>query len=142
MHAESPLPAPVRGSIPWQVLTLSLLLTCLATYYLLVTEEHRERLRFQNQVERAQRLIEDRMEIYLALLRATGGLFAVQEPVHGEAFRTFVSKLELRKRYPGLQGIGFSRRGAPAEVEPLVAAMRRQGFPDFRIWPDGPRPEI
>jgi len=142
MHSDSPHLATVRGSIPWQVLTLSLLLTSLATYYLLVTAEHRQRQRFQNQVERIQHLLEDRMEVYLALLRATSGLFAVQEPVHGEAFHTFVSKLELRQRYPGLQGIGFSRRITPAEVEPLVAAMRRQGNPEFRIWPDHPRTEI
>jgi signal transduction histidine kinase/CHASE1-domain containing sensor protein/CheY-like chemotaxis protein len=142
MHSEPSPPTPTRGSIPWQVLALSLLLTWIATYYLLATAERRERLRFQNQVERTQRLIEDRIEVYLALLRATSGLFSVQEPVHGDHFGEFVARLELRERYPGLQGIGFSRRSAPAEVDPLVTAMRRQGFPDFRIWPPPPRPEI
>jgi signal transduction histidine kinase/ActR/RegA family two-component response regulator len=110
-------------------LTLCLLLTGLATSSLLVMEERREVLRFQNQVDRAQRLIEDRMEVYLALLRATGGLFAVHEPVDGEELQTFVSKLELQKHYPGLEGIGFSHRAAPAEAglftEPGRAAMER-----------------
>jgi signal transduction histidine kinase/ActR/RegA family two-component response regulator len=110
-------------------LTLCLLLTGLATSSLLVMEERREALRFQNQVERAQRLIEDRMEVYLALLRATGGLFAVHQPVDGEELQTFVSKLELQKHYPGLEGIGFSHRAAPAEAglfsEPGRAAMER-----------------
>src|SRR5215217_1044072 len=142
MHSDSPHLATVRGSIPWQVLTLSLLLTSLATYYLLVTAEHRQRQRFQSQAERIQHVIEERMEVYLTLLRATSGLFAVQEPVHGKAFHTFVSKLELRQRYPGLQGIGFSRRIAPAEMERLVASMRRQGISEFRIRPDDLRPEL
>ena len=129
MHRDPPPPTPVRGTAPWQVLTLCLLLTCLATVYLLVMEERREVLRFQNQVDRAQRLIEDRMEVYLALLRATGGLFAVHEPVEGEELQTFVSKLELQKHYPGLEGIGFSHSAAPAEAglftEPGRAAMER-----------------
>ena len=37
MHSDPPLPDPVRGSAPWQVLALSLLLTCISTYYLLAT---------------------------------------------------------------------------------------------------------
>jgi two-component system CheB/CheR fusion protein len=39
MHSDPdpPRPDPVRGTIPWQVLALSLLLTCIATYYLLAT---------------------------------------------------------------------------------------------------------
>jgi signal transduction histidine kinase/CHASE1-domain containing sensor protein/ActR/RegA family two-component response regulator len=142
MQPAPPRPAPARGSIPWQVLTLSLLLTLLATYYLWVTAEHRERLRFENQAERAERLLGDRMEVYVALLQAVSGLFAVQEPVHADAFRTFVSKLDLQRRYPGLQGIGFSRRAAPGEVGGLIESMRGQGVADFRIWPDPPRPEI
>lgn len=133
MHSEPPRPAPVRGSIPWQVLALSLLLTCIATYYLLATAEHRDHLRFQNQAERALRLIEDQMETYVALLRATSGLFAVKESINAEEFRTFVARLELRQHYPGIQAIGFSRRSAPAEVDRLVAAMRRQGVPDFQL---------
>jgi PAS domain S-box-containing protein len=142
MHSDPPRPAPVRGSIPWQVLALSLLLTCIATYYLLATAEYRDHLRFQNQAERALHLIEDQMETYVALLRATSGLFAVKESVNAEEFRTFLSRLNLRESYPGVQGIGFSRRSAPAEVERLVAAMRRQGVPEFQIRPPEMRSEF
>jgi signal transduction histidine kinase/CHASE1-domain containing sensor protein/CheY-like chemotaxis protein len=142
MSSESPHLASVRGSIPWQVLTLSLLLTGLATYYLLVTADHRQRQRFQNQAERIQHVIEDRMEVYLALLRATSGLFETQETVHADDFHTFVSKMELRQRYPGLLAIGFSRRINLAEVEPLIASMRRNGISEFHVWPDPLRPEL
>ena len=39
MQSDPPNSIPTRGSIPWQVLALSLLLTCIATYYLLATAE-------------------------------------------------------------------------------------------------------
>lgn len=39
MHPDPSRPDPVRGSIPWQVLALSLLLTCIATYYMLARAE-------------------------------------------------------------------------------------------------------
>lgn len=141
MHADPPS-SPIRSSVPYQVLALSLLLTFIATYYLIATAETRDRLRFQNFVQRAQGLVEDQRDINLALLLATSGLFAVDEAIgHGE-FRTFVQRLELRREYPGIQGIGFSRRLAPGEIDPLVRAMRRQGFPDFRIWPEETRGDI
>jgi PAS domain S-box-containing protein len=142
MPADPPSSSPVRSSVPYQVLALSLLLTCIATYYLISTAKNRDRLRFQNLVQRAQGLVEDHLDTHLALLLATGGLFAVDEAIGHEEFRTFVQKLELRRDYPGIQGIGFSRRLAPGEIEPLERAMRRQGFPEFRVWPDDPRGDI
>ena len=50
------------------------------------------------------------MQGYVSLLRATSGLFAVDESVSSGEFRAFLHNLELRRRYPGIQGIGFSRR--------------------------------
>ena len=132
---------PVRSWIPYGVLALSLLLTCLAAYYLVTTAELKDRLRFENNVERVQALIKHRMDTYLALLRGGSGLFAAQGTVTADQFKKFVDKLELPSRYPGVRGIGFSRRIAPAERAALEAAQRKV-FPGFRIWPDVPRPEI
>jgi signal transduction histidine kinase/CheY-like chemotaxis protein len=97
------------------VLALSLALTAAATYTGLRTAEARDALRFQNAVQRTQVLIENRMQGYVSLLRATSGLFAVDESVSAGEFRAFLHNLELRRRYPGIQGIGFSRRTAPQE---------------------------
>ncbi len=131
----------VRSWVPYWVLALSLLLTCLATYYLVATASLKDRLRFQNTVQRVQALIEHRMDTYLALLRAGSGLFAADDQVAAGEFRRFVDKLELTERYPGVRGIGFSRRIAPAERAGVEAALR-QVFPGFRIWPDPPRLEV
>src|SRR5262249_19777202 len=49
--------------------------------------------------------------------------------------------LDLAQEYPGIQGIGLSLRVDPAERRSLEAEMRRQAFADFRIWPEGQRPE-
>jgi signal transduction histidine kinase/ActR/RegA family two-component response regulator len=123
------------------VLALSLLLTAIAVYHILTTSEAKDKLRFQNLVQKIQPIIQNRMEIYIALLRATAGLFAVEE-VDAERFYSFVGNLKVRERYPGVQGIAFSRRIAPGEEAAVVAAMRRQGQPGFHIWPARPlRPD-
>ena len=69
-----------RSWIPSGALALALLLTGLATYYLVATAELKDRLRFENSVERVQALIEHRMDTYLALLRGGSGLFAAIGP--------------------------------------------------------------
>ena len=132
---------PARSWIPYGVLALSLLLTGLAVYYLVATAELKDRLRFENNVQRVEALIEHRMDTYLALLRAGSGLFAAEGAVSADQLRRFVEKLELPARYPGVRGIGFSRRIAPDERAAVEAAQRRV-FPGFRIWPGPPRSEI
>ena len=71
----------------------------------------------------------------IALLRATSGLFAAAE-VDRRLFSAYVQRLELERRYPGLQGIGFSRRLRAGEREALPERMRAQGFAGFRHWPE------
>jgi signal transduction histidine kinase/CHASE1-domain containing sensor protein/ActR/RegA family two-component response regulator len=130
-----------RSWSPYGVLALSLLLTCLAAYYLIATAELKDRLRFENNVQRVQALIEHRMDTYLALLRAGSGFFTAEDLVTADQFKRFVDKLELAERYPTIRGIGFSRRIAPAERAAMEAAQRKV-FPGFRIWPAHPRPEV
>lgn len=97
------------------MLALSLALTAAGTYTGLRTTRARDQLRFQSAVYRTQVLIENRMESYISLLRATSGLFAVDESVSHEDFRAFLRPLDVPHRYPGVQGIGFSRRIAPPQ---------------------------
>jgi CHASE1-domain containing sensor protein len=76
------------------------------------------------------------------LLRAGTGLFAASDFVDAHEFESFVTEIELDKNYPGVEGIGYSVRFAPQDKTQVVAGMHRQGFRDFRIWPDeSPRSE-
>ncbi|HEX7184515.1 MAG TPA: CHASE domain-containing protein [Thermoanaerobaculia bacterium] len=140
----SPAPQPpIRSWIPYWVLALSLLLTGVATYRVASTANTRDKLRFQNLVQKVQTIVDNRMDTYIALVRAPSGLFALDQPISRREFHDFVKHIELRQRYPGIQGIGFTRRILPPEKETVVAAMRLQeGQEGFRIWPDFPRPEI
>jgi PAS domain S-box-containing protein len=126
-----------RGCIPYFVLALSLLLTAGATSYVAISAQAKDKLRFQNVVNRTQNSIESRLDTYIALLRAGSGLFAASnQPVSREQFRTFVNSLLLNDYYPGTRGIGFSMRVRADEKEALIASMNQQGWEDFDIKPD------
>jgi signal transduction histidine kinase/CHASE1-domain containing sensor protein/ActR/RegA family two-component response regulator len=137
---RTPAPRAPRSWIPLFVLGVSLALTFAATYYVAVTAQARDRLRFQASVQRTQASIENRMDTYIVLIRATSGLFASDNTVSREQFRTFLSSVELRRRYPGIQGIGFAQRVRGEERERFVEAVRAEGT-GFRIWPESAGPE-
>jgi PAS domain S-box-containing protein len=127
--------------VPYFILLVALLLTLLATYYVAVTAEARDRLRFQNAVQDSSDVIKNRLDTYIALLRAGNALFVVDENVTRDEFREYVGRLDLRANYPGVQGMGYSERVRAEEKDALVARMRQQGLTDFQIRPLEPRSE-
>ncbi|MCI5131536.1 MAG: hypothetical protein D3904_08420, partial [Candidatus Electrothrix sp. EH2] len=67
------------------------------------------------------------------------GLFKASESVSREEWKAFADNLNIEKYYPGIQGIGFSLMVPPEKKEEHEQAVRAQGFPDYRIKPEGKR---
>lgn len=129
-----------RTSLPGWVLFIALLLTGAATWYVSWTAKIKDEERFENLVQRSQNAIAVRIETYIASLRGTAALFAATGEADRETFQTYISRLELQSHYPGIQGIGFSKRIAPDQVEAFLSNIRKE-IPDFKIWPETPRDE-
>lgn len=132
---SSKLRQPRRTWIPYFVLVVTLLLTGIATYYVALTAKTKDRLRFENAVELTKDHIHNRLSTYITLLRSSSGLFAASDQVTREDFRAYVEQLELRDRYPGIQGIGFSVRVSSAQKDAPMADLRQQLIQNFTIRP-------
>ncbi len=132
---------PHRKWIPYFVLAIALLITALSTYYVATTVKAKDRLRFDSAVGETHDNIQNRLDIYITLLRATSGLFAAKGQVRSYEFRAFVNRLKLPQRYLGVQGIGFSALVMPQEKDALIAKMHKQGVENFSIRPDFKRSE-
>src|SRR5690606_15608737 len=100
-----------------------------------------EEQRFRREVAYIQGEIHTRIEAYIATLRAGSALFSHSDKVTREEFRSFAQSLDLQKYYPGIQGIGFTQRLQPDEVERFIQQTRAAGTENFRIWPETPRDE-
>lgn len=129
------------SAIPYAVLAGSLLLTLVTAFSVATTADATEQLRFEHEVQQTQSTIEARIETYISMLRGLAGLFAADDAISRAQFRAYVEQLSLPQRYPGTQGLGFSARVAPEDLDELVASVRAQGQPDFQVWPAGPRDE-
>jgi PAS domain S-box-containing protein len=100
--------------------------------------EQQQQAEFEFRVKEANRRIAERMINYEEVLHGASGLFAAA-PVDRLGFKNYVDALQLSKNFPGIQGVGFSLIVPAAQKADHVAAMRREGFPEYDIRPAGPR---
>lgn len=83
--------------------------------------------------------IEQRLASYEQVLRGIRGLYVASERVERNEFHDYVTSLDLAKRYPGIQGVGFSLIIRPKERASHIESIRRQGFPSYTLYPEGAR---
>ena len=107
--------------VPWAIVAGALVFTVGVAAYVVHTSRERDLARFANAVESASDLIGRRLDVYLSTLRGGAALYAATDTVSPEAFRAYVERLDLQRRYPGIQGIGWSQR---ISVEPERHAIR------------------
>ena len=143
----TPPPAPRRflGSPAAQALlvfVIALLVTGSLVAGVAMGIQRQDRLAFDYEVERTREAIEQRVAVTANLMRGTAGLFEASHEVTGEEFRRYIETLQLRSRYPGILGIGFTRWLTPRDVPGFEAEVRAGARPGFHVWPRGPRPQM
>ena len=83
--------------------------------------------------------IQRRMSKYQNILQSGIGLFYASENVTREEWHSFIRAIDIKKNYPGMQGVGFTKMIAPEEVVRTEQEIRREGFASFKIRPEGKR---
>ncbi|MGH9371744.1 MAG: CHASE domain-containing protein [Vicinamibacterales bacterium] len=124
-----------RELLPYLILLTALALTTAVARYAAETRAREDHLRFESTAESAQAAIDNRIDAYVALLRGAAGLFTAGPQVTLREFRAYVGRLEL-SRYPGIQGLGYSRRVPQGMRTAILESMDTQGLSGFRYWPD------
>jgi len=80
-----------------------------------------------------------RLTAYETILRSAAGLVDAAPALNRASWRHFVSGLQIQDHYPGIRGLGYSVLVPPAGLDAHTAAVRREGYPDYILWPEGPR---
>ncbi|MBF0141151.1 MAG: CHASE domain-containing protein [Magnetococcales bacterium] len=133
------IPGVLIALLPWLLLLGGLSSTYF--FYQLAVKNAYEDLHgdFQYQAQEITARIQERMESYEQVLRGVRGLFQASYEVERREFKNYVASLQLEELAPGIQGVGFSLIVAPQDKEQHVATVRREGFPDYSIRPEGER---
>jgi diguanylate cyclase (GGDEF)-like protein/PAS domain S-box-containing protein len=96
---------------------------------------------FVHESQRITTKIDERVSAYGQILRSGAGLFAASEKVERAEWATFVEKLDLDQSYRGIQGVGFSLYIPKLKLAAHQSEMRKLGFPDYVVKPEGDRDE-
>ena len=122
---------------PYFVLFFSILLTIGATVLFYQSAKSKDDIRFSNNVNRARFSLENRIGLYIALLKSGRGFIQSSNDLNRQKFKDFVESLQLEKNYYGAQGIGYSKTIRSGEREIFLASIKTQGDTGFKIFPSG-----
>ncbi|HEX8636912.1 MAG TPA: CHASE domain-containing protein, partial [Pyrinomonadaceae bacterium] len=126
-------------NLSYLVLAVLILLTVGITYSFYKSAQTKDSIRFNNQVNRLHSSIENKINLYVALLEGSRGFIEATPEVTRRKFAGYIDRLDLRNKHTGIQGIGFSKIIASAEREALIKKMQSEGFSDFNIYPERER---
>lgn len=129
----------IKNKIPFIFFLVGIVLSITAFWYERTSQHEKEKLRFETLTKQGTLLVELRMNAYREALYAGAGLFAASENVNRAEWHDFIHALNIEKSFPGVQGLGYSEIVAPEEKENHIARIKAEGFPDYKIKPEGQR---
>lgn len=131
----------LRRWVPYGILVVACALSVYAAYYVSTTMEERRRDQFFADAQETRRRIEARLDTYVQVVRDGTALLAASNEIHFGEFRAFVRRLEVSKRYPGIEAIGFAQRVPRRQLRSFARVIELDGVSRFRLRPEGDRPE-
>jgi signal transduction histidine kinase len=125
-----------RGAAAYGVLSIALLLTILAFYYVRQNVKAEVRTRFDETTEAAKTVIYRRVNRYLDTMFGARGLFLGSDPVEREEWDGYVRALEpdARFRLNGIQSLGFAKYVRPGDRKAYSREVEKAGVRD--LWPE------
>lgn len=97
-------------------------------------DHEQEEQRLLRRVELTHQVLQERVDLTVALLRGLLGLFEASQLVEPHEFRAYVEPLGIRERYPSILGLGYMAYVRPGGDAALVERIRSAGE-SFQVWP-------
>ncbi len=120
---------------PYLVLAVSIFLTVGITYNFYQSAKNKDLIRFTSEVNRIHLAIENKINLYVALLKGGRGFVESNREINRVNFAEYVKSLELENNYRGVQGIGYAKVVTAAEREALTKKMISEGYSDSSVFP-------
>jgi len=97
------------------------------------------RERFLFKVAESRQAVRQRLSTYEQVLRGASAFLDVSHNVTRADWRTYVNYLDFNHHFPGIQAIAYSPLVPREYLGAYLAKVRRDGFPEFAIFPAGVR---
>lgn len=123
----------------WLVLLLGLSLSCLTGYYTKTNMELYNRRQFETRCKEIRVQIQAQLAKHRQMLLSGAAMFDASNDVNREEWRIYVKRLRLNRDLDGVQALGFSLWIKPNQLKSHEAGVRKEGFADYHVKPEGKR---
>lgn len=123
----------------WLMLLISLLATASAGYYAKSGIEADAQRQFAFDCDEIEIKIAARLETHKQVLLGAVALFDASNSVERDEWHDYAKRLQIDQHFNGIQGLGFSLLIPEDQLARHVAAIRKQGFPEYTVRPAGAR---
>ncbi len=128
-----------RVWLAWLILAASMTFTTLAAFYVKSDADVLAKQEFVFACNEIRGKIADRLEAHEQILLCGAAFFDASDKVTRDEWRTLTQRLNLESNFPGIQGIGFALRIPPGRLAQHILEIRSEGFPNYKLWPEGDR---
>lgn len=125
----------VGSLIPIAVFLMGVLLTAAIFFGMRHEQQQVDARHLINVSDRIKQHIQDRMGVYANTLQGGASLYAASRDVNQSEWHRYVESLDLKRRYPGIRGLGVVLPTDRSSATAFVYAMRKNNNPDFAIKP-------
>lgn len=125
--------------LAWGILAASMTFTTLAAYYVKSDADVLAKQEFIFACNEIRGKIADRLEAHEQILLCGAAFFDASDKVTRDEWRILTQRLNLESNFPGIQGIGFALRIPPGRLAQHIQEIRSEGFPNYKLWPEGDR---
>ena len=116
----------IRRSVPFLVFALGCAITSAAVSTVATRQQAAAAGAFRSDALALQRVVQVQLDTIGAVTHAAAALLGASPEINYSEFRAFVSGLELRQRYPGVDGIGFAPRVERSGLRSFVRSIDRK----------------
>ena len=121
------------------VLFVGIISSLMIGYYTYKNNLEKEQIQFNSITKNITQQIKNTMDTYKVILHSGLGLFEISSETKREDWHLFVKRIQVEKYFPGIQGLGYSIALRPSELEKHIKNIQEEGFPSYKINPEGKR---
>ncbi|MFI3187994.1 hypothetical protein BCS42_16315 [Crenothrix sp. D3] len=133
------MPNYIYRLLTWGFLLLGLAGSGAAGYWMKVEIDTREYQRFIHYCEEIQQKITARLEAHEQILLGGAAGFDASDTVTRQEWHIYVEYLHRNNHFNGIQGLGFALWIPAKQLATHQAQIRAEGFPNYKIRPEGKR---
>ncbi|MBA3024726.1 MAG: CHASE domain-containing protein [Gammaproteobacteria bacterium] len=128
-----------HASMAWLLLLVGLMATSYAVYVAKSDIEQSAMRDFAAEAEEVRLKVEARLQAHKQVLLGGAAMFDASDFVSREEWRVYAKRVRIDEHFNGIQGLGYAQVILPAQLPAHVAAVRKQGFPQYSLYPSGQR---